>query len=89
MNLGLNYIIDVYQMNANSAIAANTMVRSLAGAGFPLFAVAMYHTCEYKSVDDSLRCADCSSGCELGNISAGVYPGGAGAGTVFVLQVRP
>ncbi|KAH7021784.1 major facilitator superfamily domain-containing protein [Macrophomina phaseolina] len=41
---GLNYIIDVYMMNANSAIAANTLLRSLAGAGFPLFAVAMYHT---------------------------------------------
>ncbi|KAF4313514.1 Major facilitator superfamily [Botryosphaeria dothidea] len=41
---GLNYIIDVYMMNANSAIAANTFLRSFAGAGFPLFAVAMYHT---------------------------------------------
>ncbi|KAF2144207.1 uncharacterized protein K452DRAFT_223480 [Aplosporella prunicola CBS 121167] len=41
---GLNYIIDVYLMNANSAIAANTFLRSWAGAGFPLFAVAMYHT---------------------------------------------
>ena len=30
-------------MYANSAIAANTMVRSLAGGGFPLFATAMYH----------------------------------------------
>ena len=41
---GLSYIIDVYLMHANSAIAANTLVRSLAGAGFPLFATAMYHT---------------------------------------------
>ncbi|RFU28006.1 hypothetical protein B7463_g8324, partial [Scytalidium lignicola] len=40
---GLNYLIDVYMWHANSAIAANTMVRSLAGAGFPLFAAAMYH----------------------------------------------
>ncbi len=39
---GLSYIIDVYLMYANSAIAANTFVRSLAGAGFPLFAGAMY-----------------------------------------------
>jgi DHA1 family multidrug resistance protein-like MFS transporter len=38
---GLNYIIDVYQVNANSAIAANTFIRSLVGAGFPMFAVAM------------------------------------------------
>jgi DHA1 family multidrug resistance protein-like MFS transporter len=40
---GLNYIIDVYLMFANSAIAGNTFLRSLAGAGFPLFAVQMYH----------------------------------------------
>ncbi|MCJ1291774.1 Citrinin biosynthesis cluster MFS transporter mrr1 [Xylographa carneopallida] len=39
---GLNYIIDVYLMYANSAIAANTLIRALAGAGFPLFATAMY-----------------------------------------------
>lgn len=41
---GLNYIIDVYLMHANSAIAANTFLRSFAGAGFPLFATAMFHT---------------------------------------------
>ena len=41
---GLNYIIDVYMWHANSAIAANTFLRSLAGGGFPLFATAMYHT---------------------------------------------
>ena len=39
---GLNYIIDVYMWHANSGIAANTMLRSLAGGGFPLFATAMY-----------------------------------------------
>ncbi|KAJ5083525.1 hypothetical protein N7456_012952 [Penicillium angulare] len=39
---GLNYIIDVYMMYANSAIAANTLVRSLVGGGFPLFATSMY-----------------------------------------------
>jgi DHA1 family multidrug resistance protein-like MFS transporter len=41
---GLNYIIDVYMWHANSGIAANTLIRSFAGAGFPLFATAMYHT---------------------------------------------
>lgn len=41
---GLSYIIDVYLMHANSAIAGNTLVRSLAGGGFPMFATAMYHT---------------------------------------------
>ncbi|KAF7925274.1 hypothetical protein BELL_0179g00090 [Botrytis elliptica] len=35
---GLNYIIDVYMWHANSAIAANTFLRSFAGGGFPLFA---------------------------------------------------
>ncbi|MCJ1478148.1 hypothetical protein MMC13_006824 [Lambiella insularis] len=39
---GLNYIIDVYLMYANSALAANTLIRALSGAGFPLFATAMF-----------------------------------------------
>ena len=30
-------------MHANSAIAGNTFLRSLAGAGFPLFATPMFH----------------------------------------------
>lgn len=37
----LNYLIDSYLMFAASAIAANTFLRSLAGAGFPLFATYM------------------------------------------------
>lgn len=37
----LNYLIDAYLMFAASAIAANTFLRSLAGAGFPLFSVQM------------------------------------------------
>jgi MFS transporter, DHA1 family, multidrug resistance protein len=41
---GINYIIDVYLMHANSALAGNTFVRSALAAGFPLFATAMYHT---------------------------------------------
>lgn len=40
---GLNYIIDCYLINANSAIAANTFFRSWLGAGFPLFATGMFH----------------------------------------------
>ncbi|KAF9892439.1 hypothetical protein FE257_001547 [Aspergillus nanangensis] len=40
---GLNYIIDVYMMFANSAIAANTLIRSSLGGAFPLFAVQMYN----------------------------------------------
>ena len=38
---GLNYIVDVYLMHANSGLAANTFFRSWVGAGFPLFAVPM------------------------------------------------
>ena len=41
---GLSYVIDVYLMHANSAVAANTFVRSAAAGAFPLFAVGMYHT---------------------------------------------
>jgi len=40
---GVNYIIDCYGFYANSALAINTFIRSIAGAGFPLFASAMYH----------------------------------------------
>lgn len=37
-----NYLIDVYLANAASALAANTVCRSLAGFGFPLFATQMF-----------------------------------------------
>lgn len=37
----LNYLIDAYLMFAASAIAANTFLRSLFGAIFPLFATYM------------------------------------------------
>ncbi|KAK2836916.1 Citrinin biosynthesis cluster MFS transporter mrr1, partial [Arthroderma sp. PD_2] len=39
---GINYIVDVYLMYANSALAANTLIRSLLGAAFPLFASHMF-----------------------------------------------
>ncbi|KAI9647241.1 hypothetical protein NHQ30_003624 [Ciborinia camelliae] len=38
----LNYLIDSYLFAAASAIAANTFLRSFFGAGFPLFATAMF-----------------------------------------------
>lgn len=38
----LNYLVDAYLMFAASAIAGNTFMRSLAGAGFPLFSVYMF-----------------------------------------------
>ncbi|RAH73977.1 MFS transporter [Aspergillus aculeatinus CBS 121060] len=40
---GLNYIIDCYGVNSNSAIAANCFFRSGLGAGFPMFALPMFH----------------------------------------------
>ncbi|KEF63114.1 uncharacterized protein A1O9_01090 [Exophiala aquamarina CBS 119918] len=40
---GTNYIIDCYAFYSNSAIAINTFIRSIAAAGFPLFAKSMYH----------------------------------------------
>lgn len=39
---GLNYIVDCYGVNSNSAIAANTFMRSLFASGFPFFATTMY-----------------------------------------------
>lgn len=38
-----NYLIDAYLMFAASAIAANTLLRSIAGAVFPLFATQMFN----------------------------------------------
>ncbi|KAF2487690.1 synaptic vesicle transporter [Neohortaea acidophila] len=39
----LTYLMECYAASANSALAANTIVRSMVAAGFPLFATAMYH----------------------------------------------
>lgn len=39
-----NYLIDVYLANAATALAASTICRSAAGAGFPMFASQMYNT---------------------------------------------
>jgi DHA1 family multidrug resistance protein-like MFS transporter len=38
----LNYLVDAYLIFAASAIAGNTFLRSLCGAGFPLFARQMF-----------------------------------------------
>ena len=38
------YVTEVYLANAASAIAANTVVRSAFGAGFPMFGQQMYET---------------------------------------------
>ncbi|GFF82660.1 uncharacterized transporter C569.05c [Aspergillus lentulus] len=39
----LNYIVDAYLVFAASALAANSVLRSIAGAGFPLFATYMFN----------------------------------------------
>ncbi|KAG9591916.1 MFS multidrug transporter-like protein, partial [Aureobasidium melanogenum] len=41
------YVIDSYQRYAASAVASTTVLRSLAGFGFPLFAPAMYNALGY------------------------------------------
>lgn len=38
----INYLVDAYLLFAASAIAGNTFMRSLAGAGFPLFSSYMF-----------------------------------------------
>lgn len=39
----INYLVDTFPLTAASAIAANTCLRSIFAAAFPLFAGAMYH----------------------------------------------
>ncbi|KAH0352987.1 MFS general substrate transporter, partial [Aureobasidium melanogenum] len=39
---GVTYMVDVYLLNANSAIAVNTFIRSGVAAGFPMFATYMF-----------------------------------------------
>ncbi|BFZ61814.1 hypothetical protein YB2330_002890 [Saitoella coloradoensis] len=39
----INYLIDAYTIYAASAVAANTVLRSLLAAAFPLFADQMFH----------------------------------------------
>lgn len=40
---GIIYLIDMYRSFANSAIAANTLLRSVFGGAFPLFTTGMVH----------------------------------------------
>ncbi|TCD68281.1 hypothetical protein EIP91_011247 [Steccherinum ochraceum] len=51
-----NYIIDAYLFVAASALASSTVVRSLAGAGFPLFATQMYETLNPRWASTLLGC---------------------------------
>jgi len=51
-----NYIIDAYLFVAASALAANTVVRSSAGAAFPLFANQMYKALNPRWASTLLGC---------------------------------
>lgn len=44
----LSYVIDTYIIYAASALAANSMLRSLLGCAFPLFTTQMYETLGYQ-----------------------------------------
>ena len=44
----LNYLIDSYTVYAASVLAANSILRSLFGAAFPLFTEQMYAGCGYQ-----------------------------------------
>ncbi|KAL1957353.1 hypothetical protein VTO42DRAFT_6142 [Malbranchea cinnamomea] len=52
----LNYIVDTYLMFAASAIAANTFVRSLVAASFPLFSRQMFNNMGIEWASTLLGC---------------------------------
>ncbi|RFU31865.1 hypothetical protein B7463_g4454, partial [Scytalidium lignicola] len=52
----LNYLVDAYLMFAASAIAGNTFLRSLAGAGFPLFSQYMFASLHVNWTGTLLGC---------------------------------
>ncbi|KAH8601035.1 MFS multidrug transporter-like protein [Bisporella sp. PMI_857] len=52
----LNYLVDAYLMFAASAIAANTFLRSLAGAGFPMFSLYMFKSLGVEWAGTLLGC---------------------------------
>ncbi|KAG8933240.1 hypothetical protein FRC01_010229 [Tulasnella sp. 417] len=55
--LGLfNYLVDAYLIVAASAIASSTVVRSVFGAGFPLFATNMYEKLNPRWASTVLGC---------------------------------
>ena len=47
LTLGLTTVVDAYTRYAASAVGAATVLRSLAGFGFPLFAPYMYNALGY------------------------------------------
>lgn len=61
-----NYLIDSYLIYAASVLAANSVVRSLLGADFPLFTPFMYHP-----GGNSGNCPTASCGIHVGPAIAG------------------
>lgn len=51
-----NYLIDSYLLHAASVLAANSVLRSLFGVGFPLFVSPMF--CEYNNTDEDSAITD-------------------------------
>ncbi len=51
-----NYIIDAYLFVAASALASSTVIRSLFGAGFPLFATQMFESLNPRWASTLLGC---------------------------------
>lgn len=52
-NAANNYLVDSYQHQAASALAAKTCLRSFWGAGVVLFTIQMYHRLGYQWVSDA------------------------------------
>ncbi|VDC02267.1 unnamed protein product [Peniophora sp. CBMAI 1063] len=52
----MNYIVDMYLMVAATALAANTVVRSIFGASFPLFASQMFTALNPRWASTLLGC---------------------------------
>lgn len=46
----LAYVLDIYSINANSAVSGTVIVRSLLGGLFPLVAVPMYENLGVSSI---------------------------------------
>lgn len=52
----LSYIVEAYLFAAASGLAANTVVRSAAGAGMPLFATQMFEAMNVRFASLLLGC---------------------------------
>lgn len=85
----LNYIIDSYLTFAASAVAANTFLRSLFGAIFPLFAEYMYNGTSRQSTPAGfLLTSDRRDRNQLGYDGGGLCLDPSGAHAVHLPSVR-